>query len=95
MVENENPYIFDFISTNDEIVDKFEILYTISIQETYSSQCKIELTILPCYDSCNRCSKDKSSSNSEDHNCLENNCKEDYYIDPTKNTNCFKISEVL
>ena len=93
MVENENPYIYDFISTNDEIVDKFEILYTISIQETYSSQCKIELTILPCYDSCNRCSKDKSSSNSEDHNCLENNCKEDYYIDPTKNTNCFKISE--
>lgn len=93
MIENDDPYILDFISINDETVNKFEILYTITISETYSSQCKIELTILPCYDSCNRCSKDKSSSNSEDHNCLENNCKEDYYVDPTKNTNCFKISE--
>ena len=93
IIENENQYIYDFISINDEIVNKFEILYTISIEESYSSQCKIELTILPCYDSCNRCSKDKSSSNPEDHNCLENNCKDNYYVDPTKNTNCFKISE--
>ena len=93
ILENENQYIYDFISTNDESVNKFELLYTISIQESYSTQCKIELTILPCYDSCNRCSKDKSSSNSEDHNCFENDCKEDYYVDPTKNTNCFKIEE--
>ena len=66
-----------------KVFNIFELLYTISIQESYSNQCKIELTILPCYDSCYRCQK-KSSTNSESHNCFENNCKEDYYVDPTK-----------
>jgi len=75
-----------------KVFNIFELLYTISIQESYSNQCKIELTILPCYDSCYRCQK-KSSTNSESHNCFENNCKEDYYVVPTKNTNCFKREE--
>ena len=91
---NENySNIIDFISTNDNLINNYEILYTISISESYSTQCKIKLTILPCYRSCDRCSKDELSSNSEEHNCIENKCKENYYTDPTKNTNCFMISE--
>ena len=93
LINESNPNIIDFISTNENTINNFEILYTISINETYSSQCIINLTILPCYKSCDRCSKDNSSSNSEEHNCLENKCKEEYYVEPTKNTNCFKISE--
>ena len=93
LINESYSNILDFISTNHNTVSNFEILYTISIYETYSAQCKINLTILPCYESCDRCSKDDSSSNSEEHNCIENKCKDDYYKDPTKSTNCFKISE--
>ena len=93
LINGSYPNIIDFVSTNHNSVNNFEILYTISISETYSTQCKIQLTILPCYRSCDRCSKDDSSSNLEDHNCIENKCKENYYMDPTKSTNCFMISE--
>ena len=93
LIEGNKENIIDFISTNEKIVDNFEITYKIIIDETYSSECKIDLTILPCYISCSRCTKDSSSSNSEDHNCIEDKCKEEYYKDPTKNTNCFKILE--
>ena len=30
----------------------YQEIYTISITETFSAQCKIKLTILPCYRSC-------------------------------------------
>ena len=93
LINQSNSNILDFISTNDKSVDNFEILYTISIDETYSTQCKINLTILECYESCKECTKDKSSSNDEEHNCIENNCKEGYYMDPTKSTNCFMVQE--
>ena len=93
LIEENNENIIDFISTNENIVDNFEIKYKIIIDETFSSECKIDLTILPCYKSCSRCTKDSSSSNPEDHNCIEDKCKPEYYKDPTKNTNCFKISE--
>ena len=90
--ENESN-IFDFISTNNKIVTNHEISYTISIDETYSAQCKIFLSILSCYTSCEKCSKDISLSNSEEHNCLVGGCKGGYYPDPTKNTNCFTLQE--
>ena len=93
LINASKSNILDFISTNHQGVNDFEILYTISIDETYSTQCKINLTILPCYKSCDRCTKDNSSSNSEEHNCEENKCKAGYYKDPTKDTNCFMISE--
>jgi len=93
LIEENNDNILDFFSTNENGVDNFEITYKIILDETYSSECKIDLTILPCYRSCSRCTKDSSSSNPDDHNCIENKCREDYYKDPTKNTNCFKISE--
>jgi len=93
LIERNNENKIDFISTNENSVDNFEISYKIIIDETYSSECKIDLTILPCYKSCSRCTKDSSSSNPEDHNCMQDKCNEEYYKDPTKDTNCFKISE--
>ena len=93
LINENSTNIIDFISTNDNSINSFEIKYTISIYETYSSQCIINLIILPCYKSCERCSLDNSSSNSKEHNCLENKCKEDHYVDPTNNTNCFMITE--
>ena len=93
LINENDSNIIDFISTNSKTINNFEILYTISIYETYSKQCKIDLNILPCYISCSRCSKESSLSNSEDHNCIEDKCKEGYYTDPTKSTNCFMIQE--
>ena len=80
ILEENTSYILDFISNKDNVVDNFEIPYKISIEETYSASCTINLTILPCYDSCSRCSKDKSSSSSENHNCYEDKCKLGYYV---------------
>ena len=93
LINENNPNILDFISTNEKVINGHIINYKIILEETYSAECSINLTILPCYKSCYKCSKDNSSSTLEEHNCLINNCKEDYYKDPTKDTNCFKISE--
>ena len=62
LLENEQSYFLDFISTNNKTVTNFTIPYKILINETYSKKCSIDLTILPCYDSCAECSKDNSSS---------------------------------
>ena len=93
LLEEGKSYILDFISTNDNVINNFQIPFIISIEETYSSSCTMNLTILPCYDSCNRCSKDKSSSTADNHNCYEDKCKTGYYPAPTIITNCFKEEE--
>ena len=93
LLEQGNSYILDFNSTNDNSVTNYQIPYKILIKETYSASCSINLTILPCYDSCSRCSKDKSSSTSENHNCLEDKCKTGYYPSPLLLTNCFTEEE--
>ena len=95
LLEKGKKYLLDFVSTEDQnnTVDNFKINYKILINETYSKQCTIDLTISPCYDSCSHCSKAKSSSSSDDHNCLEDKCKEGYYPSPLKVTNCIKSEE--
>ena len=93
LLEEDQSYIFDFISNTDTTVTNFIIPYQISIKESYSAKCSIYLTILPCYDSCSRCSKDKSESTSENHNCFEDMCKEGYYPSPLLLTNCFSEEE--
>ena len=93
LLEKDKPYIIDFISNTDNTVINYEIPYQISIHETYSAKCKIYLSILPCYDSCARCSIDKSLSSSENHNCLEDKCKEGYYPSPLLVTNCYTEEE--
>ena len=93
LLKNGEDYILDFNSTNDKTVTNFQIPYTISIKESYSASCKITLSILPCYDSCLRCSKDKSQSTPQDHNCIEDKCKVGYYPSPLILTNCFSEDE--
>jgi hypothetical protein len=83
-----------FISTNEQIGYNICMPYIISIKEiTYSSKCKIDLTILPCYTSCKKCSKAFSKSDSSNHNCLIGECKPNYYQSPLNPYNCFMISE--
>ena len=48
---------------------------------------------MPCYDSCAECSKERDSSSSDEHNCLEDKCKSGYYPSPLKVTNCVKLEE--
>ena len=93
LFEENASYILDFISTNDKVVDNFQIPFKIFIEESYSASCTMSLTILPCYDSCSRCSKDKSISTPDNHNCYENKCKPGYYPAPDVVTNCFTESE--
>ena len=93
LIEKDNTYILDFNSTNDNSVDNFQINYRILIEENYSATCSIHLTILPCYDSCAECSKERDSSSSDEHNCLEDKCKSGYYPSPLKVTNCIKLEE--
>ena len=93
LIEKDNTYILDFNSTNDNSVDNFQIDYRILIEETYSAKCSINLKILPCYDSCAECSKERDSSSSDEHNCLPFKCKSEYYPSPSIDTNCFKEEE--
>ena len=93
LIENGNSYTIDFNSTNDNIITNFSIPYKISIFETYSVQCTINLTILPCYISCTQCTKSDSESDSQNHNCIEAKCKDNYYPAPVVVTNCFSEEE--
>lgn len=78
-----------FISNNYKVVNDFEIVFNISINETYSSVCKISLTIKECYPSCKGCTIDKVGSTGDHHFCI--NCKEEegYYPSPEESTSCF------
>ena len=83
-----------FTSQNSQLVDDFKIKYVITIEETYSSECTINLSIrLPCYESCQKCSKNMYESEPEHHNCLEDKCKTDYFPSPSTLTNCYKEEE--
>ena len=92
--ENEN-YILDFVSTNNNTVEQFKILYSISIDETFSAQCGIVLTISTCYDSCQECTKFKEYANFTNHYCVENKCKSGYYPSPIIPTSCYKQDEKI
>ena len=83
-----------FISTNEQSGYNISIPYNVNVKEiTYSSKCKIDLTILPCYTSCKKCSKAFSKSNIYNHNCLIGECKPNYYQSPLNPYNCFMITE--
>ena len=93
LLENGDSYILDFVSNTDNSIANLQVPFKIVLKETYSAQCSINLKILPCYDSCSQCSKDKSLSTSENHNCLEDKCKGGYYPSPILVTNCFSEAE--
>ena len=80
------------ISKDNSNKKNYLISYTISIEETYSKTCQISLTIETCYQSCKKCSKGKSISNTNEHNCFE--CKQNYYPYENKRSNCFSKQEI-
>ena len=47
--------ILSFESKNYKVTNNFEILYNLSIEESYSTTCKISLNISGCYHSCREC----------------------------------------
>ena len=92
-IKNQNTIIY-FISTNNKIGKNISISFNVSIKEiTYYSKCKIDLTIIPCYISCEKCSQSNSSSNIYNHNCLIGGCKRNYYKSPLNEYNCFNLAE--
>ena len=88
---DDNKYLK--FNSGEETVQDFKIKYIISLEETFSSECYATLNINECYESCQFCTKPASKSNSTEHNCMPNSCKELYYIDPIINTNCWSESE--
>ena len=88
-----NNNIFDFIITNEEITNNQTIIvdYVVSVDDAYSTECQIQLTLNACYHSCKTCSDNKIKSNKTKHNCIQ--CKENYYPSPEDNSNCFSFKE--
>ena len=92
LVEDESIF-FEFISLVEESVPKFEIKYLVYLEETFSTECSINLNILKCYHSCHTCSKSEDESSEDEHNCLSNSCKDGYFPDPDDDTKCWSMSE--
>ena len=85
--------VFNFTSTSADILNDLEIIYEVFTEEGFSNICSAQIDIQPCYDSCYLCTKSKSESDSENHNCVANNCKENHYQAPDIETNCFQELE--
>ena len=92
-IKSEKEKLY-FIYNSYEAKKNYDIIYNISIDETYSSTCKISLTINECYYSCKGCYYDINNSNSTNHNCI--NCKEEYNYFPysEKLNNCYNEQEI-
>ena len=89
-----NDYILYFIVKNKDITNKinFCVNYSISfLDNQYTKECQIDITLMPCYHTCYTCSEDISASNENQHNCIK--CKDNYYPFPINNANCYTIEE--
>ena len=84
---------FQFFSENNKTTSNVDIIYSISIEATYSVLCKISLEIVPCHRTCKYCSGIIHSE--EHHNCVE--CKNDqgfYHFPSETDYNCYTKEEV-
>ena len=82
-----------FISNSYQVTNKFDIIFNISIEETYSSICKIALTINECYHSCQGCYYNIYESSQTNHNCIK--CKNSYFpYSEQINNNCYNEQEM-
>ena len=93
LLNTGEDFFLQFSSNNNKTINDFPILFNIIIEETFSSECAIYLNILPCYDSCEKCTKSIEESDSQNHNCEEGQCKTNYYPSPITSTNCYKEEE--
>ena len=90
---NQKDNTFYFNPTNKNYAKNLTIKYKVSIEAKYSSMCKIDLTIFPCYRSCHKCFKWKLESDEYNHNCLLNECEKNYYESPLNENNCYSLEE--
>ena len=89
--ENEN-YLY-LIQNNNEVPKILNLNYNISIEETFSTTCKIDIPIKSCYYSCKNCSKDEDNSNDKEHNCIE--CCDGFFPFSKNRINCYSINNVI
>ena len=82
------------IYNNYESKINCDIIYDVSIEETYSSKCQISLTINKCYYSCRGCFLDINNSSDSNHNCINCRDEEKYYPYSEKPNNCYKEEEM-
>ena len=92
-VKDENVS-FSFISTNINLGRSFEIIYEVSIEETYSAICQLSLTIKPCYKSCKTCTKNNDESNNQNHNCIKCDNDRGYFSFPEESSNYYTKYEM-
>ena len=84
---------FQFFSENNKTTSKVDIIYSISIEATYSVLCKISLEIVPCHRTCKYCSGIIHSE--EHHNCVECKNEQGFYHFPSETDyNCYTKEEV-
>ena len=90
----KNGNTLTFISDNYKTIENFKIKYNISIDETYSSECSLYLTIKPCYHSCKNCTEE--TPNVDNHFCISCKEEEGYYpYSSSKNyNNCYNETEM-
>ena len=78
-----------FKSNNNKVINNFDILYELLIDETYSTICKISLKISGCYQSCDQCLENNFLETSEyNHNCQSCKEEENYFPYVEKPNNC-------
>ena len=84
---------FQFFSENNKTTSNVDIIYSISIEATYSVLCKISLEIVPCHRTCKYCSGIMHSE--EHHNCIECKNAQGFYHFPSETDyNCYTKKEV-
>ena len=90
---NPDENILKFILEKYPENEHYIIEYQISIEETYSTICEINLNIINnCYESCSICSLNGSYSSNENHNCIK--CRNNYYPFGENGTNCYIKEDV-
>ena len=87
-----NNYHIYISLNNNEVLNKYEIIYNVSIEETYSCEGRIYIIVNPCYNSCERCEWINNGPTYENHNCIK--CKEGYYPSPFIESNCYTEQEM-
>ena len=92
-IQPEMDYFY-FTSNNYNITNNYDIVYNISIKETYSAVCKITLKINACYQSCKNCFENIDSSTDENHNCIDCKEKENYFHYSEEENNCYNEQEM-
>ena len=93
LINNNNDYLIEIISINDESINDLELNYEIILEETFTKSCTAKINILECYPSCKICSKSKDESDNENHNCIKGECNFNYYQAADIETNCWNTYE--